>query len=182
MEKNKSRTFTTNSFFFFSISGCSQISPNALCGLNRLPNITELELTNCPSATPSVVHYLRDNMYDCLVVQWCPWSFVSIVQRWRPDTPHSVSRTEKVSSRFQKVCVPKEKVSRYYSTGNIAYSRNCSMIQHVYLRTLAPMLQRWLTEYRGENSASINITGMEYCVRQKLSQCCNNRGSKCTGG
>ncbi|XP_076444409.1 uncharacterized protein LOC143282607 [Babylonia areolata] len=50
------------------VSGCSQISPNALCGLTRLPNLLELELTNCPSATPSVVHYLRENMYGCLVI------------------------------------------------------------------------------------------------------------------
>ena len=125
MEKNKSRTCTTKSSSFFSISGCSQISPNALCGLNRLPNITELELTNCPSATPSVVHYLRDNMYDCLVVQWCLWSFVSIVQRWRPDTPHSVSSTEKVSSRFQ--CVFRGRKCLDITAGGILYTAETAL-------------------------------------------------------
>ncbi|KAL8579459.1 hypothetical protein ACOMHN_026824 [Nucella lapillus] len=53
---------------FSCLIRCSQISPNALCGLTRLPNLLELELTNCPSATPSVVHYLRENMYGCLVI------------------------------------------------------------------------------------------------------------------
>ncbi|PVD39409.1 hypothetical protein C0Q70_02039 [Pomacea canaliculata] len=52
-----------------SLAGCSQISPNALCGLNRLPNLAELELTNCASATQAVVSYLRDNMFNCQVIQ-----------------------------------------------------------------------------------------------------------------
>ena len=36
--------------------------------LDQLRHLQELELTNCPGATPELIEYLRQNLQKCLVL------------------------------------------------------------------------------------------------------------------
>jgi F-box/leucine-rich repeat protein 16 len=52
-----------------SLSGCGLLTPSGLTGLMQLISLVELELTNCPGATPDVCIYLKENMPKCLVIE-----------------------------------------------------------------------------------------------------------------
>ena len=51
-----------------SIAGCGMLSADALSQLVQIPTMEELELTNCPGATPSLLRFLSDNMPKTLII------------------------------------------------------------------------------------------------------------------
>ena len=46
----------------FIYIGCPQLTVNGLSCLAQMHNLKELELTNCPAATPELIRYLYEHM------------------------------------------------------------------------------------------------------------------------
>lgn len=44
------------------------ITSSGLSNLIQLRHLHELELTNCPGASPELIEYLRQNLVNCLVL------------------------------------------------------------------------------------------------------------------
>ena len=53
-----------------SMAGCGMLTADALSQLVQIPTMEELELTNCPGATPSLLRFLSDNMPKTLIIGW----------------------------------------------------------------------------------------------------------------
>lgn len=49
-------------------SGCPLLTSTGMSNLIQLRHLQELELTNCPGATPDLIEYLRQNLPKCLVL------------------------------------------------------------------------------------------------------------------
>ena len=54
--------------YFVPHTGCPLLTSSGLSNLIQLRNLQELELTNCPGASPELVDYLRQNLVKCLVL------------------------------------------------------------------------------------------------------------------
>ena len=52
----------------FLLLGCPLLTSSGLSNLIQLRHLQELELTNCPGASPELIEYLRSNLQKCLVL------------------------------------------------------------------------------------------------------------------
>ena len=50
-------------------AGCPLLTATGLSGLVQLQDLEELELTNCPGATPELFKYFSQHLPRCLVVE-----------------------------------------------------------------------------------------------------------------
>ncbi|ESP03854.1 hypothetical protein LOTGIDRAFT_110373 [Lottia gigantea] len=60
--------YSMRGLLVLSLAGCIHITTNGLYGLTRLYQLQELELTNTPSASKGVGHFLRENLPRCIVL------------------------------------------------------------------------------------------------------------------
>lgn len=49
--------------------GCPLLTTTGLSGLVQLQELEELELTNCPGATPELFKYFSQHLPRCLVIE-----------------------------------------------------------------------------------------------------------------
>ncbi|EEC11552.1 fbxl16, putative, partial [Ixodes scapularis] len=49
--------------------GCPQLTSRGLSALAQVRQLQELELTNCPGATPELLDYLKEQLCHCLIVE-----------------------------------------------------------------------------------------------------------------
>lgn len=50
-------------------AGCPLLTTTGLSGLVQLQELEELELTNCPGATPELFKYFSQHLPRCLVIE-----------------------------------------------------------------------------------------------------------------
>lgn len=50
-------------------AGCPLLTATGLSGLVQLQELEELELTNCPGATPELFKYFSQHLPRCLVIE-----------------------------------------------------------------------------------------------------------------
>jgi len=58
----------TKIIFSLSSAGCPLLTSTGLSNLSQLRHLAELELTNCPGASPELVEYLRQSLPAALVL------------------------------------------------------------------------------------------------------------------
>lgn len=51
------------------LPGCPLLTTTGLSGLVQLQELEELELTNCPGATPELFKYFSQHLPRCLVIE-----------------------------------------------------------------------------------------------------------------
>ena len=51
-----------------SCAGCPQLSVNGLSCLVQMEHLKEIELTNCPGATPELIRYLEDHLPHSTII------------------------------------------------------------------------------------------------------------------
>ncbi|NWX39515.1 FXL16 protein, partial [Steatornis caripensis] len=52
-----------------SLAGCPLLTTTGLSGLVQLQELEELELTNCPGATPELFKYFSQHLPCCMVIE-----------------------------------------------------------------------------------------------------------------
>lgn len=51
------------------LAGCPLLTTTGLSGLVQLQELEELELTNCPGATPELFKYFSQHLPCCMVIE-----------------------------------------------------------------------------------------------------------------
>uniref|UniRef100_H9GS60 F-box and leucine rich repeat protein 16 n=1 Tax=Anolis carolinensis TaxID=28377 RepID=H9GS60_ANOCA len=52
-----------------AFAGCPLLTTTGLSGLVQLQDLEELELTNCPGATPELFKYFSQHLPRCMVIE-----------------------------------------------------------------------------------------------------------------
>lgn len=55
--------------FLLVFPGCPLLTTTGLSGLVQLQDLEELELTNCPGATPELFKYFSQHLPRCMVIE-----------------------------------------------------------------------------------------------------------------
>lgn len=54
----------------FRFPGCPLLTSGGLSSLIQLRQLQELELTNCPGASPELFDYLHEHLPRCVIIEW----------------------------------------------------------------------------------------------------------------
>nr|XP_054763468.1 F-box/LRR-repeat protein 16-like [Lytechinus pictus] len=56
------------SLLVLSVAGCPLLTASGLSGLAQLKQMEELEVTNCPGASPKLLQYFSANLPTCVLI------------------------------------------------------------------------------------------------------------------